>query len=61
MDALDEAPFGYFVLDHDWRYVYNNAAVASLVFRNVDELVGKVVWDWWDSCRSHSRLGSCRH
>ncbi len=45
IDALDRAPFGYFVLDRDWRYVYHNAAGASLVFRRVDELVGKVIWE----------------
>lgn len=43
--AFDQAPFGYFVLDGDWRYVYSNAAGSSLTFRRVEELVGKIIWD----------------
>lgn len=45
LDALDRAPFGYLVLDHEWRYAYSNEAGAALGSKRVDELLGQRIWD----------------
>ncbi len=44
---LESIQDGFNVFDHEWRYVYVNAAAARMVHRSPEELLGKVVWEVW--------------
>ncbi|SDF00524.1 Serine phosphatase RsbU, regulator of sigma subunit [Blastococcus aurantiacus] len=49
--VLEAMPAGFYSLDRDWRFTHVNAAAEKLLFRNREELLGRVIWDEFPAAR----------